>query len=537
MRVTFLTGAALALVAATPVLALLAGFKAKADALLARSYDSGGPGVSVVISERGKIVYQGTRGLADIAARRPVTSATVFRMGSITKQFASAVVLQLAAEGKLKLSDPLSKFVPHYPGGEAITVKQLLNHTSGIQSYTNVPGWMGNEANTNRTYTTAQMIALFKDLPAPSKPGVDWSYNNSGYILVGAAIEAVEHKPWHQVVAERIVRPLGLSSIRYGVGEDKVAGMAKGYTDGDSGPIPARLIHMSVPGAAGALIGTPADLAKWGNALHHGKVVPAAYYQQMIAPTTMPDGTTAPYGFALEPGTLRGQPSIGHSGGIFGFSTGSMYIPSDDLFVAVFANSDQPQSSSESMLRRLAAMVMGKPFDTFTEAKVDPAAVKPLLGVYRFADAQRAFFERDGKLFTRRDEGPESQVFATTGNRFFYGGDELSWFAIARGEDGKLVYQRHANGEDAVEPGTWVGPIPAVAAEVSVPAAILASYAGSYSSPMGKIIVADAGGKLTVQLAGQPALPLKAVAADQFEVAVVGAKVKFVGDGGKIVRL
>ena len=171
MRSEYLVGAALVmLAAAAPARALPTGFKAKADALLAHSYAADGPGASVVISEGGKIVYQGQRGLADIAAKRPITPATVFRIGSITKQFSAAVVLQLAAEGKLKLSDPLSKYLPDYPNAAGITVEQLLNHTSGIQSYTGIPGWMV-EANTNRAYTTEQLTAVFKDLPAPSKPG------------------------------------------------------------------------------------------------------------------------------------------------------------------------------------------------------------------------------------------------------------------------------------------------------------------------------------------------------------------------------
>ena len=170
---------------ATPAVALPAGFKAKADALLAQSYQADGPGAAVVISEHGKIVYQGTRGMADIAAKRPITPATVFRIGSITKQFSAAVVLQLVDEGKIKLDDPLARYLPDYPNASAITVRQLLNHTSGIQSYTGIPGWMV-EGKTNKPYTTAQLIAEFEDQPAPSKPGEKWDYNNSGYVLVGA---------------------------------------------------------------------------------------------------------------------------------------------------------------------------------------------------------------------------------------------------------------------------------------------------------------------------------------------------------------
>ena len=141
-------------ISASPAGALPEGFKARADALLAQSYAADGPGVSVSISEHGRVVYEAQRGMADIATKRPVAAATVFRIGSITKQFASATLLQMIGEGRVALDDPLSKFIPDYPGGQAITIRQILNHTSGIQSYTDIPGWM-TEANTARRYSTA----------------------------------------------------------------------------------------------------------------------------------------------------------------------------------------------------------------------------------------------------------------------------------------------------------------------------------------------------------------------------------------------
>ena len=538
MRMTsMLAGGSIAtLLLASSAMALPPGFKVKADRLLAAAYAADGPGASVAISEHGKIVYVGTRGLANVAAKKPITPQSVFRIGSITKQFASAVVLQLAAEGKLKLSDPLSLYLPAYPNGSAITVAELLNHTSGIQSYTNIPGWM-TEANFGHAYTTDQMIAVFKDLPAPSKPGQAWSYNNSGYFLVGALIEKVTGKPWYQAVDERIVKPLGLT-MRYGGDEPRIAAMATGYSEDDHGVVLAKHIDMSVPGAAGALVGTPSDLARWGYALHHGKVVAAPYYEQMIAPTKLPDGSVKPYGFGIENGTLRGLPTIGHSGGIPGFSTDSLYIPGADIFVAVYANSDQPKASTESTVRRLAALAIGKPFISFAAVKIDPAAVKPKLGVYKFADAQRVFFMRDGKLYTRRDDGPESEVFAAAGNRFYYGGDELSWFAIGKDAAGKPVYLRHANGDDAVDLGTWAGPVPATPPAVAVAPATLASYVGSYTAAIGKVAIArNDAGQLTIQLTGQPPFPLRPTSDNSFMVDQVGAKVTFVATSGKVTGL
>ena len=139
-------GVAVALAVAAPARAIPADFKAKADALLKKSFPAKGPGAAAIVMEDGKIVYEAGQGLADVDAKRAITPLTVFRMGSITKQFSAAIVLQLVAEGKLSLDDKLSKFLPDYPKpGADATVTQLLNHTVGVQSYTGIPGWMAGD--------------------------------------------------------------------------------------------------------------------------------------------------------------------------------------------------------------------------------------------------------------------------------------------------------------------------------------------------------------------------------------------------------
>jgi len=530
------SAAVAALAVAVPSLALPPGFRQQADELLAATYPADGPGAAVVISEGGRIVYQSGRGLADIESKRPITPQTVFRIGSITKQFASAVVLQLAAEGKLKLTDPISKYLPAYPNGANITVTQLLNHTVGIQSYTSIAGWMI-EANTNRAYTTEQLTAVFKDLPAPSKPGERHEYNNSGYILVGALIEAVTGNGWSSEVERRIARPLGLATIADGVGEARIAAMATGYSAGEKGPKLAEKIHMSVPGAAGALVASAEDLATWGNALHHAKVVSAPYYAQMIAPTKMPNGTLIHYGFGIAPDKLRGVDVIGHGGGIFGFSSDSLYVPANDLFVAILTNSDSAKVSPGSVMRRLTAMAIGKPFVALPTVALDEAAVAPLLGVYKFENTERTVSLADGKLSIQRAGGGRSELFSAGDNRFHYGPDELSWFELRKNAAGKTEMAFHPNGEDQIDLGKWSKPVPVVA-KVAVPRATLAAYAGTYSTPMGKAVIAfGEGDSLTIQLAGQPALPMRATGESEFSVEKVGAKVSFVASGAKVSGL
>lgn len=535
------TFAALALaimVWVAPAAALPADFETRANAYLESAYPPDGPGAAVIVTQGGRTVYVRGRGLADIEAGTPIGPETVFRLGSITKQFAAAIILQLADEGRLSLDDPVSRFLPDYPApGSGATVRQLLNHTGGIQSYTGIPGWMA-EANTNRAYTTDELVAVFRDLPAPSQPGQVWAYNNSGYVLLGAIIERVTGMAWDRAVAERIARPLGLTTIRSGIGEENVPHMARGYTGSANAPQPSQLIHMSVPHAAGALIGTVGDLAIWAQALHHGRVVGAESYAAMIAPTAMPDWQSVPYGYGLAPGDVRGRPAIGHSGGIFGFATDSIYIPEADLFVAILANSDQAATPTSVAMRRLAAMALDDPYPVFERAPADQAAIEPLLGVYALADGSaRTFFARGDRLFTRRDSGPETEVFAAGEDRFFYGPANLTWFRVVRDAGDAHVMEMHQDGAAEGERATRRGPAPVEAAAVEVAAEILARHVGSYAFSGINVAVTQGGNKLMIQLTGQPRFDMTTISENEFSIPQVGARIVFHQEDGRTTHL
>lgn len=313
--------------------------------------------------------------------------------------------------------------------------------------------------------------------------------------------------------------------------------MAKGYTTGEGGVRPAQRIDMSVPSAAGGLVGDAADVVRWGNALHHGRVVSPPLYAQMIAPTRLPGGTTAPYGFGLMTGTLRDMATVGHSGGIFGFASDSVYLPRYDVFVTVLTNSDHPQSSPGQVMRRLAALAAGRPYPEFTAQPLDVAAVQPFLGTYRIAGKERVLNVEDGKLVYRRSDGA-SPLVPVGDNRYAFGADGVSWIELRRGTGGTPAIVYFDDGKDTGGPSPRVGPLPVEAATVVVPAEALRRYAGSYTAPIGKVVVASAeNDNLTVQLAGQPALALRALGLAEFEVERVRARVRFVETGGKVVRL
>ena len=329
-------------------------------------------------------------------------------------------------------------------------------------------------------------------------------YNNSGYVLLGAVLEKVTGKSWDQAVNDLVTGPLKLATIRSGIGADGTRGMAKGYTDRDDKVAPSMAIHMSVPHAAGALVGTVGDMAAWADALHNGKVVTPASYAAMTTPAKKTDGSTAPYGFGLQLADVRDRKAVGHGGGIFGFSTDSIYLPNEKIFVAVFANSDSPKTDPEGVTMKLAALAVGDPFPEFKQAAVDVGALKPAFGVYAFPDAERTFFTRDGKLYAQRAGRPELEVLHAGGNKFFYAPEGPTWFQLVKDAAGKPQLAFHQEGSNKAVMGSWKSPPPAEVPAFAVPAATLDSYVGSYIATIGTFLIGRDGNGLTVKLNQQP---------------------------------
>lgn len=511
---------------AAPSLALPADFKVNADKIMAKAVTEGGAGVSVVVTENGKTAYRAERGYANIEGKIAIAPDTSFRFASITKQFTAAAIMKLVDQGKVSLDDPLTKYLPDYPGpGGAATVRQLLNHTSGIMPYTQIPEWAA-KANTGASTTTQGLVDVFKAVPLQFQPGEKYEYNNSGYVLLGAILEKVTGKSWDEAVIDLATGPAGLTSIRSGIHEAQVKTMATGYTDDDGKAVPSIAIHMSNPHAAGALIGTADDLARWGNALHSGKIVSPASYAAMTTAGKLSNGEAIQYGFGLAPGDVRGRKTIGHNGNIFGFGTSSIYVADPEIFIVVLSNSDA-LVEADTLATRLAAAALGDPFPELTAQPIDIKAVAPLLGSFALPVGERLFFERGGKLYTRRSGGGEREVFPVGQDRFFYGPESLTWFTIKTGADGKKVMEMHHNGASDPELAMWAGPAPPEKAAVFVPSDILGSYVGSYASPVGTFQIARSGDALVVKLGGQPTLPMKATSNTEFEVTQVGAKLTF----------
>lgn len=244
----------------------------------------------------------------DVRHATPLVADDVFDSASLTKQFTAAGVLKLVETGKVSPDDPLSKFVKDYPGGDKVTVRELLNHTSGIKSYTDTPQIDGV---VNKDTTTAQLIDVFKNEKPEFAPGTSWAYDNSGYALLGAVIEAASGMPWHVYLRKTLFVPLGMNHTGYAGDPAIAARRVHGYIVANGKALPAPAVSIDHPFAEGALASTVDDLLRWNRALHEGRVLKDKNYRQMITPV----GSAVPeqYGFGLWRTSCSTWPILGAS--------------------------------------------------------------------------------------------------------------------------------------------------------------------------------------------------------------------------------
>lgn len=505
-----------------------------AEHLLTENYPTDGPGAALLVTRGDEVLYRGARGMASVELGVPLSADQVFRIGSVTKQFSAAGLLTLVDAGKLSLDNPLSKFLADYPNGDRISVRELLNHTSGVKSYTDIPGVMAGPI--RRDLTTAQLIDTFKDLPVDFAPGTDWAYNNSGYILVGAVIEAVSGKPWYAYLDEALFTPRGLSHTRYGDDGAIIAGMVRGYTLADGKLAPMAYLSMTQPQAAGALVSTVDDLVRWNRALHGGELLSDATYAQMITPTG--PAKEAHYGFGITHDTLRGRDALDHSGGIFGFLSYLMYLPESGVSVAIMQNSDgvaEGKMPPGSIARRIAAIAIGDPYPEATPIKVEPAMLESYVGVYRLdASTARTLRVIDGELTAQRTGGPRAVLTPIAKDVFLYD-DGFNRIHFERDVAGKVSAMRFfPNGEGKGEVVARSDePLPTERKAIDVPHAALERITGRYEGPAALRIFLE-GNQLKAQLTGQPAFDLFAESPNRYFLTAVDATLDFAPAEGKV---
>jgi D-alanyl-D-alanine carboxypeptidase len=293
------------------------------------------PGIAVGVWAGGKPVHLRGYGLAVLEGAVAATDSTAFRIGSIAKQITAAAVLRMEEQGRLSVSDPISRYLANAPAHwEAVTIHHLLNHTSGIPSYTELEEW---RRRSSERLTIDQLIALFRELPLEFEPGAGWVYNNSGYLLLGPVIERVSGLPYAEYVVEELAAPLGLRET--GECGEQAPGIAVGYRPGPDGFVPAAGNQLGGTFADGDLCSSARDLLRWTAALAEGRVVSPGTYTRMTTPGMLSDGREFPYGYGFQLLHHEGAGRVvEHGGGVPGFVSSIAYYPEQEVIIAVLTN-------------------------------------------------------------------------------------------------------------------------------------------------------------------------------------------------------
>ncbi|MBL8885774.1 MAG: beta-lactamase family protein [Phycisphaerales bacterium] len=394
----------------------------KIDAAAAKLLaDPAAAGLSIAIARNNEIIFAKAYGKADVEVAVAATPDSIFRIGSVTKQFTAAAIMRLVEQGKINLDAEIQVYLPDFPKKQwPVTIRQILTHTSGIWSYTDDDKFMERDASLELTPT--ELIACFSEKPLDFEPGTQWNYSNSAYYLLGSVIEKVSAKPYAAFVQDEFFTPLKLTHTRYESNSDIIPGRAQGYSFKDGKLANDKSIGADVPGAAGSLLSTATDLCNWEIALSSGKVVSPESYTQMTTPITAGEKPTN-YGFGLQINEWEGRKRISHGGGIFGFNSMLLTLPADEknpdtITVAVLSNSERINSGrfADTVTRYALGLEVFQPKDL----DLSESDLARFSGEYAFEGIplEIRLFARDGKLWAQATGQSESRLLYQGNNEF-----------------------------------------------------------------------------------------------------------------------
>ncbi len=359
------------------------------------------PSVSIAVIQDGKVIKKKSYGLANVEQAAKASPATLYQLASVTKQFTATAIMLLVEDRKLRLDDTITSLLPDLPTAwSGVTVRHLLNHTSGIKSYTNVATF---RQTFRKDYTHKEILELVVKEPLEFAPGEKWNYNNTGYFLLGMLIEKVSGKSYNAFLTERIFQPLGMTQTRVNELKIILPNRAQGYIWSGNTLQNGEYLSPTQPFAAGALVSTINDMVKWDAALSGESLLKKPVLEQMWTPSHLNSGEAVTYGFGWGVTTTNGHRLISHNGGIPGFGTDISRFVDDKLTVIVLTNSDNanPSVLAQGIAQRyLPTLVAPKP----PLAKVAPPVLESYSGYYHLNGAVRTITVQKNQLLLG---GPE----------------------------------------------------------------------------------------------------------------------------------
>lgn len=397
---------------------------------------------AALVAQKGKILLEKGYGWKNIQDSAKNDEQTIFQVGSVTKQFTSAIILQLQQQNKLSVQDKLNKYYPDFPNGGMITIEHLLTHTSGIYNYTNDMAFM--KTGSLKPNTHDAMIALFKSKPLDFTPGSKYSYSNSGYLLLGYIIEKVTGKSYFQVVRERIFQPLHMDHSGFDFAGLKSKDKATGYfVLTGSNAEPATIVDSTASSAAGAIYTTVGDLYKWDRALYTTSILTGSSLQQAFTPHKGNYG----YGWVID--STGGKKVVEHGGGIFGFSSIITRNITDDICIILIDNHQSPILNK--IADGLTDILNNKSPEVpraWKEINVDTAILRQYVGEYELVpNFILAITLENGQLMIQATGQGKAPLYAEKENFFFLKVVDAQ-VEFIKGTDGKTdKLLLHQNGQ------------------------------------------------------------------------------------------
>jgi CubicO group peptidase (beta-lactamase class C family) len=517
---------------------------------------------SALVADNYEVVFKKGYGLANVEWNIPNTPDTKFRIGSITKQFTSMLIMQLVSEDKIKLDGKLTDYLPYYrkDTGEKITIEMLLTHTSGIPSYTSRSDF--GEQLSKKFYKPDNFVKEYCSGDLEFEPGKQFVYNNSGYFILGAIIEKVTGKTYEEVLKSRIFEPLGMSNSGYDWHKTIIEKRASGYDKTSTGFTNSPWLDMSLPYAAGSLYSTVEDLLIWDKALRTDKLLSKKFMDEIFKGRVDAFGGKYAFGWGITKKKIgdKEYDVISHGGGINGFNTINYIVPAKGLVVVLFSNAGgaplneitdkiisilnggeaaPPKKSLvqhisqtisedgiETAVKQFSELKNDKEIFTLSESEMNQLGYEYLEG-NKVAEAIAVF-----KMNT--DAFPKSyNVYDSYAEALLKSGDKEG--AITNYQKSLEINPGSQSGITALK-NLGVSVEERKDAEVS--AETLNQYVGKYQlAPNFVITITTKEKQIFAQATGQPQFEIYPESETKFYFKVVEAKIEFIKDGGKVAKL
>lgn len=368
----------------------------------------------VLVAKNGTVLLNKGYGYRNAQNKIPHDPQSIFQIGSVTKQFTTAVILKLQEQKRLSIHDHLSKYFPKYPKGDSITIEQLMLHTSGVYSYTEDRGFMDTAITISAS--REKMMSLFMNKPLEFSPGTNWKYSNSGYSLLGYIIEIVAGMPYEQVVHKLIFTPLKMNDSGFDFTHLAKKEKSTGYfVLNEKDTIPSPIVDSSIAYSAGAIYSTTGDLYRWHNGLQKNVVLSAQQQEAAYTPVRNNYG----YGWGID--SIEGKRMVSHGGGIHGFKSDYLRIPADDICIIILSNAYS--GGLRDITQSIYAILYNKPYELPAERKAISLPLEKLQeyeGKYQITPALEIKISiKDGQLWGEPTGQPAIAILAEKEDNFF----------------------------------------------------------------------------------------------------------------------